>query len=270
MTPAIERLRARVAQRAAWIAAATAGFADDPSVVAAWLWGSEGRGDADALSDFDLFVALDGDAGSIDTVDERFAQFGETLWVREVPYNAPAEGRYFSVGYAAALVPLGIDWYWQPASAAQIGADTRVLVEKVPLPRSDLQTFRLFPNVANEVAYRHPDDATERLQGLLVWFWSMFGSLGKQAARGREEQVVEQVPLLEGVLALAADHVGEPQPELREAAPLRRLRELADRMQAMHPRLRVAGIEVPDTTQAFEWLALAEDLRAEGWRPDRR
>lgn len=69
-------------------------WSTDARVVGAWLWGSEGTGTADALSDFDLFVVL-ADGGSpegLDNVETWFPQYGEVLWLREVPFDAPIGG----------------------------------------------------------------------------------------------------------------------------------------------------------------------------------
>lgn len=233
-------------------------------MVAAWLWGSAGRGDADVLSDLDLFVSV-ADRSAIDTVDDRFDSFGEVLWCREVPYNAPAEGRYFTVGYPAAVEPLPIDWYWQPAAVATIGTDTRVLIEKSPLPRVVVDTFATFTPMEDRPS-PHPEDPVERLEGLLVWFWSMYGSLAKKIARGHVDQAAEQVLLLDGVLALALDHIGERHAPI-SGAPLAALQVLADRMEAIHPALESAGLALPDTAKARDSLGLAVDLVSAGWRP---
>jgi hypothetical protein len=101
-----------------------------------------------------------------------------------VPYNAPPAGRYFTVGYPAAAEPLPIDWYWQLADVAAIASDTLVLFEKSPLRRVALETFATFTPM-NERPSPHPDDPVERLEGLLVWFWSMCGPMAKKIARGR-------------------------------------------------------------------------------------
>lgn len=92
----IERANQQATARREWLDDAVQRWVDDDEVVGAWLWGSEGVGTADELSDFDLFVIL-GDDMSLGGVEDRFAAFGEVLRVREVPYNAPEGGRYFSV-----------------------------------------------------------------------------------------------------------------------------------------------------------------------------
>jgi predicted nucleotidyltransferase len=260
----VERLIERERDRDRWLRRAVRLLESDESVVAAWLWGSAGRGDADALSDLDLFVAV-ADPSAIDTVHERFDTFGEVEWCREVPYNAPAEGRYFTVGYPAAVEPLPIDWYWQPAGVATIGTDTRVLIEKSPLPRVPVDTFATFTPMEDRPS-PHPEDPVERLEGLVVWFWSMYGSLAKKIARGQLDQAAGQVRLLDDVLALALDHVGHRHDPI-SGEPLAALQVLADRMEEIQPALETAGVTSPDTAKARHSLGLAVDLVHAGWRP---
>jgi hypothetical protein len=251
-----QRLAQQLEARQAWLTSAVRKWTDDPNVVGAWLWGSEGAGTADALSDFDLFVVLS-DTSPIDDVDARFESFGDVLWAREVAYNAPEAGRYFTVGYPGPLQPIAIDWYWQPASHAMIGTDTRVLVEKSLLPRAAAPTFSLFPNVRDEVPYQHPEDARERLEGQLVWFWFMFGPLSKWAARGQHA-----LPTLDAVLGMAELHVAADHQQLPPADPLASWRTVAERMTAIGSRLSASGVAVPEDERArgLEALALAESL----------
>jgi hypothetical protein len=263
----VEQLAQRADDRRRWLEHATRVLAGDSTVAAAWLWGSEGRGDADELSDFDLFVIVH-DAAEIASVHERFFAFGEVQWCREVPFNAPTGGRYFTVGYPAAVEPLPVDFYWQPASDAVLGTDARVLVEKAPIRRVDVETFATFTPMADRPS-PHPDDPRQRLEGLLVWFWSMFGSLSKQLARGQDEQAAEQVPLLDGVLALALAELGRPHSPLAGVPVLVSLRHLAAQMEALHDDLASIGLEVPGpaaTKKAWTSLDVADELRAAGWR----
>lgn len=258
-----ERLEDRQRDRQRWLTAASAVLDADASVVAAWLWGSEGRGDADALSDYDLFVAVARE-GDIECVHERFGDFGDVQWCREVPFNAPTRGRYFTVGYPAAVEPLPIDWYWQPAAHAVIGTDTRVLIEKTPIRRVAVETFATFTPM-DERPSPHPDDPIERLNGLLQWFWSMYGPVAKKIARGQTTEAAEQVGLLDGVLALSLDRIGEAhRPVVGD--PLEALQALAERMEAIGPALRASGATPPDTTKAWRSLQVASDLVQEGWR----
>jgi len=260
------RLADQAATRQSWLDAAVQAWRHDPTVVAAWLWGSEAAGTADVLSDFDLFVILD-DECDLAGIDARFADHGEVLWSREVSYNAPEGGRYFTVGYPGPLQPVVIDWYWQPAADAQLGTDTRLLFAKRPLTHAAAPTFALFPNVRDAVPFAQPEDPRERVEGLVVWFWSMFGPLSKKLARRQDDELVEALPMLDGALALAADHIGAEHQPLRDVAGTTSLRLLADRMEALVPALAAAGISdpVPERVHGLDALDTAEALRAEGW-----
>ncbi|MGH9277325.1 MAG: hypothetical protein ACRD12_04370 [Acidimicrobiales bacterium] len=222
------------------------------------------------MSDYDLFVALSDSAAheQLELVDSWFPRYGQVLWSRESQYNAPTGGRYFTVGFPAPLVPLGIDWYWQPDAFVQVGSDTRILVEKRPLSRVATPTFQLFPNVRTKTAFVHPDDPRERLEGRLRWFWSMYGAVSKWAARGQDARVTRELPQLIAVVDLAADYASSQTTAIGGAdRPLAVLRHLADEMTKLHPRLENAGVQVPETDTAWTWLLLAEALRTDGWDP---
>jgi predicted nucleotidyltransferase len=254
--------------RQSWLDAAARAWREDPSIVAAWLWGSEGRGAADPLSDFDVFVILT-DEEALDDVESRFHELGEVLWAREVPYNAPEAGRYFTVGYPGPVLPVTVDWYWQSAGHAVIGSDTRVLVEKAPIARTDTPTFDLFPNVRDAVAYRQPDDPRAQLEGQLVWFWFMYGPLSKAAARGKVDTVADHIPLLDAVLAMASSRVGVEHQQAPGGDVVAAIRLIADRMTALDSRLAADGIAIPagDRRRGLEALTVAEALIADGWTP---
>jgi hypothetical protein len=148
---------------------------------------------------------------------------------------------------------------------ATIGTDTRVLIEKSPLPRVPVETFATFTPMEDRPS-PHPEDPVERLEGLLVWFRSMYGSLAKKIARGQLDQAGEEVRLLDGVLALPLDHIGKRHDPI-SGAPLEALQVLADRMEAIHPALGRRGVARLDTAKAQHSLDLAGDLVAAGWRP---
>jgi predicted nucleotidyltransferase len=254
--------------RRSWLEAAARTWQEDPTVVAAWLWGSEGRGTADALSDFDLFVVL-ADDEPLDDVEARFEEVGEVLWAREVPYNAPEAGRYFTVGYLGPVLPVAVDWYWQSAAHAVIGEDTRVLVEKAPIPRANTPTFDLFPNVRDAVPYRELDDPRAQLEAQLVWFWFMYGPLSKSAARGKLDTVAEHVPMLDAVLATASGHVGVEHQPPPGGDVLGAMRLLADQMNALDALLAAEGVAIPEEERrrGRKALTVAEALIADGWTP---
>jgi len=262
-------LERRQGDRVHWLDVAVSQWRADDRVVAAWLWGSGGRGTDDALSDWDVFVAVDDEASMAPpSVPDWFGRFGQVLWLRENAYNAPAGGRCFSVGYPAAFEPLAIDWYLQPRAAAIIGTDTRVLVEKQPVPRADRETFALFPNVATGTAYELPVDPAERLTERLVWFWFMFSPIAKWLARGDQERVAEQLAGMHNVLTEAAHFVGQIDPTpLGDADLVSEVDRLAHEMTTIPPALSARHVRVPETDAAYDQLETAKRIHESGWTP---
>lgn len=117
----------------------------DERVVAAWLTGSYGRDEADAVSDIDLTVVI-ADAYS-ESLCQRmemttawppaerltfFSRFGEPVNVHENNHNAPQGGTFTSVLYwpSAHLV----DWILVPHAQARRPADSRLLFERISIP----------------------------------------------------------------------------------------------------------------------------------------
>lgn len=252
--------------RQRWLAQALAQLEVIPSVAAVWLWGSGGRGDDDALSDWDIFVAWDVPSEVAGLESGWFRRFGELLWWHEDSFNAPTEGRFVATGYPAPYSPLQVDWYLQPASAAQIGTDTRVLWERSPLPRAPVETFRLFPTVTNDVEFVLPADPVERVQHQLAWFWFMYTPMAKWAARGDADRTGDELPGLSRVLDEAADLVGQ-QPVLgRDSDVFSTVHALGNAMVSLHPALRSAGVEPPpEVSERLRSYDEANEIRRQGW-----
>ena len=87
----------------------------DERVQAGWVFGSLGRGDADALSDIDLIVVGQDDFLR-DVIAERYdfaQQVGKPLFFLKSPRNVPPGGAYLMVCYDAPMAPHILDIYWQ-------------------------------------------------------------------------------------------------------------------------------------------------------------
>lgn len=261
-----EAIRQRAEARRLWLERALSRWQATPDIVAVWLWGSGGRGIDDALSDWDIFLAWS-DAGQVAVIDHGwFQQFGEVLWWQEDPYNAPLDGRYIAVGYPAPFTPLPVDWYLEPASSARIGADTRVLLERSPLPRAAVETFQLFPTVADETEYVLPVDPVERVQHQLEWFWFMFIPMAKWAARDDRVRIEGQLDGLNRVVADAVGLVGGQPVQTTGEHVFATVRRLADAMQRLHPALRFRGVEIPaEYAERLRKFDETEDIRRSGW-----
>jgi predicted nucleotidyltransferase len=259
-------LAARARRRDAWLADAARRLRTDERVAAAWLFGSLGRGDADDLSDVDLFVALDHvSADDLDRVDEWLGKLGELSRWREDPYNAPDGGRYLEAVYPADPAPLVVDSYWQPVSASVLGADTRVLFDNVGLRRAapGVTTYELIPAVRDGLLFAAPDDPAARLRARVEAFWSDVAIAAKHHAR-RLGSVQDEAAALWSVIAETAADIGVPVDLRRRAEGLRALLGEMDRVVA------AAGFEVigpAGRADAYAWLGLCEALRRDGWTP---
>jgi predicted nucleotidyltransferase len=279
-----DRLRERTRRRTEWIARATTQLSDDPDVAAAWLFGSEGRGDADELSDVDLIVAVVDDraAARLADVESCFRDFGDVLAVDEPADRAMEGGRAFCVTYASPVEPLTVDWFWQPLSSAPMGSDVRVLVDRVGVRPVDppVETATLLPGPIpgrGGTAPRRAARRSDRLQERVTWFWHMAPTLAKWLARGwtptaeselqRLAHVVEEAHAFLG-RQTAAQADGDRPPEAGTVRALARLRTAIVDLAALSDALVEAGISVPPTEVAYGWLELAEDLEHEQWRPE--
>ena len=126
----------------------TAILGDDARFAAAWLGGSLGRGDGDAWSDIDLWLAVadsavpelcnrpDGESATLSPARaDLIARFGEPAVVGENPQNAGPDGVAMNVVYADSLVV--VDWYLMPAVTVKRPADTLLLFEDSAIPIAD-------------------------------------------------------------------------------------------------------------------------------------
>jgi hypothetical protein len=105
-------------------------------VRAAWLAGSLGRGNADDLSDIDLWLAVSDDLMAEVAADP-------ATWVRSrcdamlafsLPQNAATGGAYvFSLVECPDSLQQ-VDWYWAPASSIERPEETAVVFERDPMP----------------------------------------------------------------------------------------------------------------------------------------
>jgi hypothetical protein len=263
LAPALqERLAVHAAERERLVAQASEVLLADPRVGAAWLFGSLGRGDADALSDIDLFVIVrDGDHPTL--VAERYAwmgQLGEPLLILEAPQNWPPGGVYNMALYEGTAGSLQVDWYWVRQSAAAIPNETRLLFDRANLPRLATPTrFDYAP-----VPARPPEEiATQEVNS----FWVMLLIAAKHLARRPNEQVI--TPPVDSLRQAAAfgevslDDLPATAPIQQEPlARLANLRALARQMEQIMPAVAARGGRVPEriVPAAHRYLDLIEGI----------
>jgi hypothetical protein len=155
----------------------------DERFVAAWLGGSFARGEADMLSDLDLFVVVDDRYSDIlcwrqrqvaeGTTDERLAivsQFGQPAIIHDNHNNAPQGGSFTLVIYADTAVQ--VDWTLIPQTNAQRQMQSLLLFEKATIP-----TYPLPPSEDTE-------EQTNHLAERRAFFWMMTVPTTKYALRG--------------------------------------------------------------------------------------
>jgi predicted nucleotidyltransferase len=265
---AIDRLARQAAHRDAWLRDVVQRLEKDVRFSATWLVGSLADGSADGLSDIDLFVVIDDRHAEavLQRSTEEVARFGQTVWLQEVSGNAPSGGAYMSVGFQSSPLPIGVDWYLQPLRQAVLPSDARLLFQKTPIPKTnppasfaELMSRRRPPLVTKED--RTPPSDLDRL----AFFWAMVPVAAKYGARGWDEKTGRILDgLEEQVDKLGASGAANRCPD-EGTVPLQRLRLLLNRMDRLTPILRARGVPAPDTSYAFAFVRLAEELHQEGW-----
>jgi hypothetical protein len=108
----------------------------DDRVRAVWLAGSLGRGNADDLSDIDIWIAVADDLmGKVAADPEAWVQsHSDAVMSFSIPQNGPPGGAYV---FSLVRCPHGlqqVDWYWTPATEAERPNKTMVVFEREPVP----------------------------------------------------------------------------------------------------------------------------------------
>jgi hypothetical protein len=132
-------------RRDALLARIAANLAMDERFIAGWLTGSYARGEADALSDLDITIAVADPYSEVlcqrreqvssQTSPERYAlfsQFGLPALIHENNNNAPQGGTFTSVLYSGSA--LMIDWTFIPRAKAERPVQSIPLFEKGNIP----------------------------------------------------------------------------------------------------------------------------------------
>lgn len=252
-------LQAYQANREVLLAQIVQTLAADTRFVAAWLTGSLGRGDADAVSDLDIALVVAADYSETlcaqpaqlrdPTTPERlalFSQFGQPIALHENHHNAPPGGTFtFTLYHPSALM---VDWTLIPQAQAQRPAQTRLLFEKTPLP--------LAPTPDPESLEQRIKQAADTV----AFFWMMAAVTAKYIVRGDGVFVAVWLEELErmtrAVARLVAGASWQYQRGSRtQLAPTRAeqataLYQLCDRMLALMPTVAQLGGHVPPSPLA--------------------
>jgi predicted nucleotidyltransferase len=266
---ALDLLWQRAAERDALVERAVALLNDDPRVVAAWLYGSLGRGTQDELSDIDLWVVLRDD--NINEVREERREFaarlGNPLVIVEAPQNAPPKGAFITVLYEGEVAgPQHVDWTWQAESAALIPSDAKVLLQRVNLAVKPAAT----PEAPE---YRAKAAAND-----MAYVWMMVPVVAKYVVRGQPWEAVNLLGSVSDALdrlrwLLGADEATlqyrtrtSTPPPVHPDEQLTFLRDLAEEARELAQNTGVTSMGVTSLAmnQVDDYLDLASSTMAQG------
>jgi hypothetical protein len=191
-------------ERSALLERLEAGLRADARIVAAWIGGSIGRGEADHLSDIDIHLAVaDDDCADLNARRRAFvSQFGEPLLIQEAPQNAPSGGAFQLVLYRGTTAPIEVDWSWRPASTATIPERTVLLFD-----RSDG-----LPRAASWIVL-DADEVALRVSLSTTFFWAMAFITAKKIARRQPAAAFGLLRMMHQARDSVRGHLaGKPQP----------------------------------------------------------
>jgi predicted nucleotidyltransferase len=266
---AAEHLKKRIEERDALLDRAVALLQEDARVVAAWLFGSLGRGEEDALSDLDLWVVVSDPYARFVLAQRReyVRKLGEPLLILEAPQNAPQDGAYLLTLYGGQAGAYQVDWYWEPQSQARIPNNARLLFDRVGLPRSGL------PALAAAPGPQSPEERGQAAADRALFFWAMIQITAKKIARRQPWGALGMTAMVRGTLGEVQRLVGAPdEPQPAEALPpvqpgeqLEHLRRMAREMEAITPQIVALGGSVPTEAIAlvYRFFDLVEAILEE-------
>lgn len=267
------RLQARHAEHEALLQRVLAVLQADQRVVAAWLFGSRGRGTNDVLSDLDLWVVVKDEAIEEVCAERRayVARVGKSVLLLESEYNAPKGGAYLMALYPGEEGVQQIDWYWQRQSNASLPRQAVALFNQDGISQ-DTRLEQLDPPGNAEPASR--DALAEQLTPLNRFFWVMANIAVKSMVRHQAwgainhlEGLREMLEDTRRLLGLSTVPAGQEawrttlQPPVQPLEQLTMLREITTAMEELTPTIEQAGGQVE--TQAIPYIYVDFEL-AEG------
>ena len=264
-----DSLQAYQASRAALLAKLTETLSKDERFIAAWLTGSFGRGEADAVSDLDLTLVVSRrysaslcarpEPAGAKTTKERFdlfSSFGQPAAIHENNNNAPEGGTFTFVLYTPSA--LMVDWILLPQAIARRPAQSRLLFDKAGIPLS--------PPTEPE----SEEQRVEMASNSIAFFWMMAAVTAKYIVRDDAVFVncwLEALyKLVREVERLAAGEVWQYERgslTVLESTPesqIRAMRRLCLQMQDLMPGIAELGGRIPVSPlpEIEALLALAE------------
>lgn len=259
-------LQVRVVEREALLQRILHQLTADPRVVAAWLYGSIGRQEADGLSDLDLrLVVADTECEAMLAERREYIErIAVPLLIQDVPQNGPVGGAFVLVHYAGSAGPVFVDWTWQPQATARIPADVHLLFDRVgllpenPVPRP---TGLVLADVLTEKS---------------IFIWMMVQMAAKKIARqepwaviiilNHAHQALEQIKWLLGL----SDKLPFFEPRQKGRLPsqpleqMTQVRALSREIEALTSTILDAGGQVPVAViePAYRFFDLVDEMIA--------
>lgn len=249
----IESLQAYAASRETLLAEIVQTLSADERFVAAWLTGSFGRNEADAISDLDLSVVVSDvysqtlcarpEQVAAQTTPERlalFSHFGQPIILHENNNNAPDGGTFTFVMYETSAVM--VDWILVPYAKTQRPVQSRLLFDKVNIPLS--------PAAGPESLAQRATLASERI----AFFWMMAAITAKYSIRRDDvfvthwleelHRMTEEVECLVAGQAWRYRRGSHSRLELTRAGQRKALYRLCNRMLSLMPEVVQLGGQV--------------------------
>ena len=229
----------------------------DQRVVAAWLFGSEGRRTSDVFSDLDLWVIVADDFIEAICADRQIyaAQVSQPVLLLESPGNAPEGGAYLMALYPGQVGVHQVDWYWQQLSDASLPHIARLLFDRVGIPYDSRQE-QLDPVGAPPTLTQL--ELAQQATQLSAFFWAMSNIAVKSVLRHQAWTGVSHLEALRGLVDAIKRLVGlsiapEGQeewrtsllPPVQRAEQMAMLRATAQDMEQLTSAIELIGGEVP-------------------------
>jgi predicted nucleotidyltransferase len=232
-------------QRRRVIQSLTQALRADERISAAWLFGSIGRREEDALSDIDLWVVVK-DADCADMIANRqefVSLIGAPIHTLEAPQNAPQNGACLLALYDTEIGLIHIDWYWEPESQARVPRDVRLLFDRAELSYSAL------PPLQSVLEPDTPESRREAAEQNARFFWAMVPIAAKYIGRRQVWGALGMMQMLRGTMLHLARHTHSAAPKALDLPPvgdplklLELLRSLARGVESLHPAAERIGV----------------------------
>lgn len=236
-------------ERDTLLASLTSSLRNDPRVLAAWLWGSFGKGEADDLSDLDPWIVVtDAAIGEMGAALRLYAeQTGNFITGGESSRNAPPQGGFFNSLHEGRHGLLHVDCYWQALSAVAEIPEKAALFNHLPLREPATAPFSLpTPRASAKLT-----EEEERIEDGIGFSWLMLSIAAKTLARYPDSDMslaLYSKPGFEEAAALlgleeVAQSADWSVPE-RPSGKVERLRQLAGKTEQLTQTAIGRGLEL--------------------------